>query len=135
MLFLPSPQIVIILAVGTLAVCGRACSLCARVCFSWVTRLAFGESRRLGRHPAALRCQPVTDCGEGALASCLDMEGENAERGETPCGSGGMDGCRRAWPLDTESDSCYGGMRDEGGAGEGGGVQDWRRTASLLYLL
>lgn len=73
------------------------------------------ESRSLGRHPAAFHCQAVTDCGEGALASCLDMEAGNAERGETACGRRGMDGCRRAWPLDKESDSCYRGLWEEGG--------------------
>lgn len=91
------------------------------------TRLGFGASRRLSRHPAAFHCQAVTDCGEGALASCLDMEAENAERGETACGSGGMEGCRRAWPLDKECDSCYRGLRDEGGSfvGRGGGGCCW----------
>lgn len=59
----------------------------------------------LRSHPTVFRCQTVTNCGEGALASCLDMEPENVE--ETACGSGGMDGCRRAWPADKESDSCY----------------------------
>lgn len=120
LLFLSSPQIVIIPAMSTLAVClrGRACSPCARVCCSRPTGLAFGGRRRLSRRPAAFHCQPVTDCGEGALASCLDMDVENAERGETTCGSGGMDGCRRAWPLDIEPDSCYRGV----GVKEGGAV-------------
>lgn len=59
----------------------------------------------LRSHPTVFRCQTVTNCGEGALASCLDMELENVE--ETACGSGGMDVCRRAWPADKESDSCY----------------------------
>lgn len=59
----------------------------------------------LRSHPTVFPCQTVTNCGEGALASCLDMELENVE--ETACGSGGMDGCRRAWPADKESDSCY----------------------------
>lgn len=47
----------------------------------------------------------VTSCGEGALASCLDKGLENAEK--AACGSGGMDGYRRAWSLDKEADSCY----------------------------
>lgn len=56
-------------------------------------------------YPTVFHCQTVTNCGEGALASCLDMELENVEK--TACGSGGMDGYRRAWPVDKESDSCY----------------------------
>lgn len=119
-LFFLQPRIVIIPDMSA-----YTCTLCTWTCgalCSGATRLAVGESRRLRRrrHPAAFHCQAVTDCGEGALASCLDMEAENAERGETACGTGGMDGCRRAWPLDKESDSCYRGLRNEGGRGWGG---------------
>lgn len=49
-------------------------------------------------------CQTVANCGEGALASCLDMEQENVER--AACGSGGMDAYGRAWPVDKETNSC-----------------------------
>lgn len=51
------------------------------------------------------QCQTVTNCGERALASCLDMELENVEK--AACGSGGMDGYRREWSVDKETDSCY----------------------------
>lgn len=56
-------------------------------------------------HPTVFQCQTVTDCGEGALASCLDMELENVEK--AACGSGGMDGYRKAWSVHKEADSCY----------------------------
>lgn len=56
-------------------------------------------------YPTVFQCQTVTDCGEGALASCLDMELENVEK--AACGSGGMDGYRKAWSVDKEADSCY----------------------------
>lgn len=55
-------------------------------------------------YPTVFQCQTVTNCGEGALASCLDMELENVEK--AACGSGGMDGYGRAWSVDKESDSC-----------------------------
>lgn len=51
------------------------------------------------------QCQTVRNCGEGALASCLDMGLENVEK--AACGSGGMDGYKRAWSLDKETDFCY----------------------------
>ncbi|TNN88339.1 hypothetical protein EYF80_001555 [Liparis tanakae] len=46
----------------------------------------------------------VANCGEGALASCLDTEQENVER--AACGSGGMDAYARAWLVDKETNSC-----------------------------
>lgn len=59
------------------------------------------------------QCHTVTDCGEGALASCPGMELENAEK--AACGSGGMDGYGRVWSLDKEADSCYCGCGMKGG--------------------
>lgn len=50
------------------------------------------------------QCQTVRNCGEGALASCLDMGLENVEK--AACGSRGMDGYKRAWSLDKETDFC-----------------------------
>lgn len=66
-------------------------------------------------YPTAFQCQTVANCGEGALASCLDMELENVEK--AACGSGGMDGRGRAWSVDKEADSCYWavGWREEKG--------------------
>ena len=70
-------------------------------------------------YPTVFRCQTVTNRGEGALASCLDMELENVEK--AACGSGGMDGYGRAWSVDKEADSCYwaAGWRAEKGVGKG----------------
>lgn len=92
------------------SLCVRFIDLCVlhlrkTVCFFVAFFWAATGAQLLRSHPTVFRCQTVTNCGEGALASCLDMELENVE--ETACGSGGMDGCRRAWPADKESDSCY----------------------------
>lgn len=51
------------------------------------------------------QCQIVRNCGEGALPSCLDMGLENAEK--AACGSGGMDGYKKAWSLEKETHFCY----------------------------
>lgn len=65
------------------------------------------------------RCHTVANRGEGALASCLDMELQNVV--QAACGSGGMDVYTRVWSLDKEADSCYldVGWRAEKGVGKG----------------
>ncbi len=57
---------------------------------------------------------------------------ENVEK--ATCGSAGIDGYRRAWSVDKESDSCYWAAwwRAVKGVGKGG---CWRRSTSPLYLL
>ncbi|AWP20576.1 Hypothetical protein SMAX5B_001737 [Scophthalmus maximus] len=63
------------------------------------------------------RCHTVANRGEGALASCLDMELQNVV--QAACGSGGLDVYTRVWSLDKEADSCYFdvGWRAEKGVG------------------
>lgn len=58
-------------------------------------------------HSAMFQHWTVTNW-DWTVAWCLDLKFENVWNGM--CGSGGMDGFRRAWSLDKENDSCYWGV-------------------------
>lgn len=66
------------------------------------------------------------------MASCLDMELENVEK--AACGSGGMDGYRRAWSVDKETRFLLLGCGIKGGKGVGKGVAGGGPHRPFIYF-